>query len=300
LTENPTERRIGVEMTAYQRAAARTVQPLPRDGAELVVALLGMVGEAGAVATAYKKQLRDGPSDPGFKARMREELGDVLWYVSALATHLDLDLRDIAAANLAKIADRWQPTPAAEIPLDDGLAEQETLPRTAEFVFTLTEGPDGRQTSVLNCNSLQVGDPITNASHIADGYCFHDIFHLAHAAVLGWSPVIRSLMKRKRKSDPKIDEAEDGGRAIAIEEGIAALVFSYASQHEYLEGKNHVDNDVLATITGMVAHLEVSSHRAADWEKAILTGYAAWRELRRRGGGTVRFDMTTQTLEVLP
>jgi NTP pyrophosphatase (non-canonical NTP hydrolase) len=266
----------------------------------LVVALLGMVGEAGAVATAYKKQLRDGPSDPGFKARMREELGDVLWYVSALATHLDLDLGDVAAANLAKIADRWQPTSAAEIPFDDGLAEQEMLPRTAEFVFSLTEGPDGRQTSILTCNSLRVGDPITNASHIADGYCFHDIFHLAHAAVLGWSPVIRSLMKRKRKSNPKIDEAEDGGRAIAIEEGIAALVFSYASQHEYLEGKNHVDNDILATIAGMVAHLEVSSHRAADWEKAVLTGYAAWRELRRRGGGTVRPDMTTQTLEVLP
>jgi NTP pyrophosphatase (non-canonical NTP hydrolase) len=287
-------------MTEYQQAAARTVQPVPLDGTQLVVALLGMVGEAGAVATAYKKQLRDGPSDPGFKARMREELGDVLWYVSALATHLDLDLGDVAAANLAKIADRWQPTSAAEIPFDDGLAEQEMLPRTAEFVFSLTEGPDGRQTSILTCNSLRVGDPITNASHIADGYCFHDIFHLAHAAVLGWSPVIRSLMKRKRKSNPKIDEAEDGGRAIAIEEGIAALVFSYASQHEYLEGKNHVDNDILATIAGMVAHLEVSSHRAADWEKAVLTGYAAWRELRRRGGGTVRLDMTTQTLEVLP
>lgn len=112
--------------------------------------------------------------------------------------------------------------------------------------------------------------------------------------------VIRSLMKRKRKSDPHIDEAEDGGRAIAIEEGIAALVFSYASEHEYLEGKSHIDNNVLTTIAGMVAHLEVSSHRAADWEKAILTGYAAWRELRRRGGGTVRFDMAAQALDVLP
>ncbi|MFI0349933.1 hypothetical protein [Actinomadura sp. 9N407] len=59
----------------------------------------------------------------------------------------------------------------------------------------------------------------------------HDVFHLSYAAVLGWSPVMRSLMRRKRKSDPAIDEAEDGGRAIAIEEGISTMVFSYASRH---------------------------------------------------------------------
>jgi NTP pyrophosphatase (non-canonical NTP hydrolase) len=289
-----------MEMKAYQEAAAKTVQPLAGTGAELTVALLGMVGEAGAVATAYKKQLRDGPSDPGFKARMREELGDVLWYVAALATHLDLQLDDIATANLAKIADRWRPTPPDEIPFDDGFPENEMLPRQADFTFTLTQGPDGRETSVMTYQGSQIGDPITNASHIADGYCFHDVFHLAHAAVLGWSPVMRSLMRRKRKSDPQLDEAEDGGRAIAIEEGIAALVFSYASEHQYLEGKTHVDNEVLNTIAGMVAHLEVSAHRAADWEKAILTGYAAWRELRQRAGGTVRLDLIAQTLQVLP
>ena len=153
--------------------------------------------------------------------------------------------------------------------------------------------------SVLTCDGRQVGDPITNASHIADGYCFHDVFHLSYAAVLGWSPVMRSLLKRKRRSDPDTDEAEDGGRAIAIEEGISALVFAYASRHNYLDGKNHVDNDVLDTIQGMVAHLEVGAHRAADWEKAIITGFAAWRRLRRRGGGTVRLDLDTQTLTVV-
>jgi hypothetical protein len=153
--------------------------------------------------------------------------------------------------------------------------------------------------SVLTCDNRQVGDPITNASHIADGYCFHDIFHLSYAAVLGWSPVLRSLLKRKRRSDPDTDEAEDGGRAIVIEEGIAALVFAYASRHNYLDGKHHVDNDILDTIQGMVAHLEVGAHRAADWEKAIITGFAAWRRLRRNGGGTVRFDLDAQTLTVV-
>ncbi|MFG3301467.1 nucleoside triphosphate pyrophosphohydrolase family protein [Micromonospora chersina] len=286
-------------MRAYQRSAAKTIQPLPARGDQVTVALLGLAGEAGAVLTAYKKQLRDGPADPEFRARMREELGDALWYLSTAAHHLNLDLDDVATANLSKISDRWRHTPAEAIPFDGGLDAEEQLPRQADFVFTLTRSPQDREVSVLTCNGQQVGDPITNASHIADGYCFHDIFHLSYAAVLGWSPVLRSLLKRKRRSNPETDEAEDGGRAIAIEEGISALVFAYASRHHYLEGKNHVENDVLDTIQGMVAHLEVGAHRTADWEKAILTGFTAWRKLRRRGGGTVRLDLHAQSLTVL-
>lgn len=56
-------------------------------------------------------------------------------------------------------------------------------------------------------------------------YRFHDAFHLAHAAVLGWSPVTRFLLSRKRKCDLRTGEGEDGGRAIAIEKGISALAF---------------------------------------------------------------------------
>jgi hypothetical protein len=286
-------------MTAYQISAAKTIQRPPADVDPVAVALFGMAGKVGALLTEYKKQLRDGPANPEFRARMREALGDVLWYLSAVAHHIGLDLDDVAAANITKITDRWRNTPAEAIPFDAGLAPQEQLPRQAEFVFTLTQGPGDREVSVLTCDGQQVGDPITNASHIADGYCFHDVFHLAYAAVLGWSPVMRALLKRKRRSNPETDEAEDGGRAIAIEEGISAMVFAYASRHNYLEGKNHVDNEVLETIQGMVGHLEVGAHRAADWEKAILTGFAAWRRLRRLGGGTVRLDLATQSLTVL-
>src|SRR5262249_9026110 len=150
-------------------------QPLPTGGDQVAVALLGLAGEAGAVLTAYKKQLRDGPADPEFRARMREELGDVLWYLSTVAPHLNLDLDDVATANLGKISDRWRPSPSDAIPFDADLDAREQLPRRADFVFTLTRGPEDREVSVLTCNGMQVGDQITNASHIADGYCFHDI-----------------------------------------------------------------------------------------------------------------------------
>ncbi|MFJ1762482.1 hypothetical protein ACIOD2_19335 [Amycolatopsis sp. NPDC088138] len=40
---------------------------------------------------------------------------------------------------------------------------------------------------------------------------------------------MRALMRRKRKSDQARDEAEDGGRAVVVEEGISALVFAHAA-----------------------------------------------------------------------
>jgi len=39
---------------------------------------------------------------------MAKELGDVLWYVAQLATELELDLDEIAHANLDKLLSRQQ------------------------------------------------------------------------------------------------------------------------------------------------------------------------------------------------
>ena len=66
-------------------------------------------------------------------------------------------------------------------------------------------------------------------------------------------------MRRKRKSDPRVDEVEDGGRAIVIEEGISAMVFSYAERRNFLEGAEGVNYDLLRTIKDMTSHLEVSA-----------------------------------------
>ncbi|MGY3685013.1 hypothetical protein ACVWXU_008636 [Streptomyces sp. TE33382] len=50
----------------------------------------------------------------------------------------------------------------------------------------------------------------------------------------------------------------------------------------------------------MTAHLEVGACRSADWEQAILTGFAAWRQLRAANGGTVQLDLDRRTLTVEP
>lgn len=66
--------------------------------------LLGLAGEVGEFANKYKKVIRDGK--PFAKEDMAAELGDILWYVSAIATDAGLDLDDIARKNILKLLDR--------------------------------------------------------------------------------------------------------------------------------------------------------------------------------------------------
>jgi NTP pyrophosphatase (non-canonical NTP hydrolase) len=287
-----------VDFSEYQQAARKTDQP-PTPGTDpVVVPMLGLLGEAGSVASVYKKRMRDGAAFQDAKQQLREELGDVLWYLATLADRFGLELEDIAVASLFKAADRWRPTPGDPILFDEDYPLNEQLPRQAVFTFTSETQAESRTVITLRCDGQLIGDPLTDASHIDDDYRLHDAFHLAYAAVLGWSPVLRSLMKRKRRSDPHVDEAEDGGRAIAIEEGISALVFSYAARHGYLATVQHVDHELLTTIANMVGHLEVSTRRAADWERAITTGYEVWRQLHAAGGGTVTLDMRAGSLNM--
>jgi NTP pyrophosphatase (non-canonical NTP hydrolase) len=65
---------------------------------------LGLNGEAGEVAEAVKKAIRnDGRITDERRSQIADELGDVLWYLARMATELDLDLTEIAHANVAKL-----------------------------------------------------------------------------------------------------------------------------------------------------------------------------------------------------
>jgi NTP pyrophosphatase (non-canonical NTP hydrolase) len=91
----------------YQTRAADTAH-YPNAGHNPVYPTLGLAGEAGEVAEKVKKVLRDkgGNFDAEAVAAIQKELGDVLWYVARLAAELGLDMEQVAAANLAKLADR--------------------------------------------------------------------------------------------------------------------------------------------------------------------------------------------------
>lgn len=67
---------------------------------------IGVAGEAGEVAEKVKKWVRNGWTTTRIRAELRPELGDLLWYMTRLASHFDLSLVEIADANLRKLADR--------------------------------------------------------------------------------------------------------------------------------------------------------------------------------------------------
>jgi NTP pyrophosphatase (non-canonical NTP hydrolase) len=96
-----------MDLRTYQQRSRETAR-YPQAGANPIYPTLGLCGEAGEVADKVKKVLRDrqGDFDDAVIDDLRLELGDVLWYVAQLATELELDLAEIAEANLAKLASR--------------------------------------------------------------------------------------------------------------------------------------------------------------------------------------------------
>lgn len=96
-----------MDLRTYQQRSRETAR-YPDVGANPIYPTLGLCGEAGEVADKVKKVLRDrqGAFDAAVIDDLRLELGDVLWYVAQLATELELDLAEIAEANLAKLASR--------------------------------------------------------------------------------------------------------------------------------------------------------------------------------------------------
>lgn len=293
-----------MDMRTYQREALATDRvPLTASGtidpvAGLVVPLLGLAGETGQLLSEYKKHLRDRDAHLMFKERVAEELGDLLWYVANVASKFDLDLAEIAAANLEKARGRWGARPDAPHAFDGGYPEREQFPRRFEVEMYETM-VDGQVRVRVLLDGEPLGAALTDNAYDPDGYRFHDVFHLALVAVLGWSPVVRSLMKRKRKSRPEVDEVEDGGRAQVIEEGVSALVFDYARAHGFLEGVRDLDYDLLKTVASVTRHLEVSRCSLGDWQRAILYAYTVWREVVKHNGGRVLVDLDQRAIRFL-
>jgi len=95
----------------YQSEAKQTAL-YPRRLENLEYPTLGLAGEAGEVANIVKKIQRDfdGVITDEVRLKLKDELGDVLWYISACADELGLTLTEIAEYNVDKLAKRHKRT----------------------------------------------------------------------------------------------------------------------------------------------------------------------------------------------
>lgn len=363
----------------------------------LAFPLLGLFGEAGSLLSEVKKKQRDKVTFASYSDAVIEELGDVMWYLTALCSRANLSLAEVvhkavyeecgrdndvpiglrfgnicstsaiepieptpafektlmelaakigglvsdyqdgglitdrtkfgdqlagimrtlsraaneagvtleaaARGNLYKIYDRWPREKNYPSPFDQFAPEPERLPRTLSIEIFERE-VSGRKYVFQRCNGINIGDRLTDNAMTPDDYRFHDVFHYAYASILTWSPVLRALLRLKRKSDPNTDDAEDGARAILIEEGVATWIFGQAKAQGFFENmeRGSLPLSLLKHVRKFVAGYEAARCPLWLWEEAILQGYDAFRFLKERRRGLVRLDMDSRQLsiEVLP
>lgn len=276
----------------YQERAVSTVQKYTSaDQEHFFMGYLGLAGEAGSVLTLLKKAIRDGKGFGSFPDKLAEELGDVLWYISAIASHYQLSLDEIAERNLAKTTDRFQEIHLLDIPrFDEQYAEQ--FPNS--FIINFIEEVQDTLLTVRMvwekeppAESVDLGDALTDNARIPNQYRYHDVFHLGHIAFLGWSPVLRHLMKLKRKSDPLTLDAEDRGRPQVAEEAITLIIYNYAKGNKMLRESDRIDTDLLNSIRQLVVDLEVATVSSFQWEKTIIESYKVFHQVVEHHGGRV-------------
>lgn len=199
--------------------------------------------------------------------------------------------------NIAKSESYFGPADERPAPCyDASFAAHERLPRTLNIqVLELTRGKDRREV-ILRANGLNIGDRLTDNAVTDDGYRFHDAFHFAYVAVLGWSPVTRALLKCKRKSDSVCDEVQDGARAAIMEEAITHAMWNYARGNSLLENVTRIDHNILTLIQRMVRGLEVQDSALHEWQKAFFVGFEAFRKLQTNHGGWLKLDAENRSL----
>jgi NTP pyrophosphatase (non-canonical NTP hydrolase) len=98
-----------MDFNKYQKLARKTAI-YPHMGENLTYPTLGLCGETGEVAEKVKKFFRDSEAKMTheIKESLVREMGDVLWYLSAMATELNVDLSEIAKVNVKKLKDRYE------------------------------------------------------------------------------------------------------------------------------------------------------------------------------------------------
>ena len=98
-----------MDFSEYERLAARTATWSGKQKEHLLAYIaLGVAGEGGEVAEKIKKVIRndEGVVTDEQREAIKQEIGDVLWYLAMLSRELGFPFEEAAKANIQKLADR--------------------------------------------------------------------------------------------------------------------------------------------------------------------------------------------------
>jgi NTP pyrophosphatase (non-canonical NTP hydrolase) len=280
-----------MDLDEYQRLAHATAK-----SKDIEVFTLGLFGEAGSVASSIKKLKRDNAAAPLIQDEIATELGDVLWYLAEIANFYKLRLSDIAIANLGKTKFLFV---GDDTRLDRKAPKRQRFPDKVACEFSASGEKVG-----IRVDGKPFGDPLDDNAHEPDGYRFHDVFHLAYMTRLGWSPVTRKLLGRKRRYDETVDRVEDGARAIFLEEGVSVFVFNQNTRTDdgvsTFSDRRNIPFGVLSAIKTMTKGLEVGGRNITAWRDAIALGFQQFDKLMNNQGGTIYCDLTSHKMFYRP
>lgn len=94
-----------ITLAEYQEAAMRTAKDMGSLQQNLIHAGLGLISEAGEVATSVKASCVYGKEVD--ISNLVEEAGDCLWFLSLLSKCIGVSLEDIAKDNIRKLRTRY-------------------------------------------------------------------------------------------------------------------------------------------------------------------------------------------------
>jgi NTP pyrophosphatase (non-canonical NTP hydrolase) len=285
---------IGADVT-FSALQPQHVLKLNTPAAQFERTLLNLAAAAGYLAGG----IGEGSSETD-KLVLAGQLRKIFDLLLVASDEAGVTLEAAALMSLEKAADRW-PRERKYPPLfDDEFPEEEQLPRYLSIDVYEREAANGKSYVLQRCNGLFIGDRLTDNIMSPDDYRFHDAFHYAYAAVLGWSPVTRALFRRKRKSEARVDEGQDGARATLIEEGVATYVFGIAKDFDFFEGQKPGDLSFtfLKNVRQFVRGYEVDRSPLWLWEEAILQGNRAFRFLRIHRRGTLKVDLKKRSMTI--
>jgi NTP pyrophosphatase (non-canonical NTP hydrolase) len=293
-------------LSDYQRLAFRTARTHGETLLTVCAAVLTQLGaqlmrhELPEIELELNKQLVHRPIDV--------VLGEIAWHLCAVASLYGLDMNEVAKVNAEKAIAR-KDDGVFTLLHDRNFPESEQLPRHFDVEFRTM--PNG--TSQMYWGRTKLGAPLRDQYSEPDGYRFHDVMHLANAACLGWSPVLRDLMGIKRNSCRATKQAEDGGRSAVVEELVVKLIHWEASRRAkefhpkipaedrilFPEGEE-IPFSLLKQVRAVTLGHEVYANKYWEWEKSIQEGYRVFQQLRERKGGTVTVNLEERSLAYRP